>query len=68
MATAAPLPGDTLFLRKKQLDLQQVQADEIKVKTQGGTVWMALALMSRPDCGWARAYLMKTVGIRLGRL
>jgi transposase-like protein len=26
-------------------DLQQVQADEIKVKTQKGTVWMALALM-----------------------
>jgi hypothetical protein len=28
-----------------QLDLQQVQADEIKVKTQGGWLWMALALM-----------------------
>jgi transposase-like protein len=28
-----------------QLDLQQVQADEIKVKTQKGTFWMALALM-----------------------
>jgi transposase-like protein len=28
-----------------QLDLGQVQADEIKVKTQQGTVWMALALM-----------------------
>lgn len=28
-----------------QLDLQQVQADEIKVKTRGGTVWMALAMM-----------------------
>ncbi len=27
------------------LDLQQVQADEIKVKTQKGTFWMALALM-----------------------
>ena len=27
------------------LDLQHVQADEIKVKTQKGTVWMALALM-----------------------
>ena len=27
------------------LDLQQVQADEIKVKVQGGTLWMALALM-----------------------
>ena len=29
------------------LDLEQVQADEIKVKTQTGTVWMALALMVR---------------------
>lgn len=28
-----------------QLDLQQVQADEIKVKTQAGTIWMAMALM-----------------------
>jgi transposase-like protein len=27
------------------MDLQHVQADEIKVKTQGGAVWMALALM-----------------------
>src|SRR5215208_559642 len=26
-------------------DLGQVQADEIRVKTQGGLVWMALALM-----------------------
>ncbi len=28
-----------------QLDLQQVQADEIKVKAQGRTFWMALAMM-----------------------
>ena len=28
-----------------QLDLGQVQADEIKVKTQQGTVWMGLAMM-----------------------
>ena len=28
-------------------DLGQVQADEIRVKTQGGIVWMALALMVR---------------------
>lgn len=28
-----------------QLDLQHVQADEIKVKTRGGTMWMALAMM-----------------------
>lgn len=27
------------------LDLQQVQADEIKVKVQGNSVWMALAIM-----------------------
>ena len=26
-------------------DLEQVQADEIKVKTQRGTIWMALAMM-----------------------
>ncbi|MCP4490604.1 MAG: IS1 family transposase [Gammaproteobacteria bacterium] len=30
---------------QSQLDLQQVQADEIKVKTQGGTIWMAMAMM-----------------------
>jgi len=28
-----------------QLDLQQAQADEIKVKTQGGVLWMAMAMM-----------------------
>ena len=28
-----------------QLDLGQVQADEIKVKTQGGTLWLAMAMM-----------------------
>jgi transposase-like protein len=28
-----------------QLDLQQVQSDELKVKTQGNTFWMALAMM-----------------------
>lgn len=28
-----------------QLDLQHVQADEIKVKTRGGSIWMALAMM-----------------------
>jgi hypothetical protein len=28
-------------------DLGQVQADEIRVKTQGGIVWMALAMMVR---------------------
>lgn len=30
---------------QSQLDLGQVQADEIKVKTQGGSIWMAMALM-----------------------
>lgn len=29
----------------RQLDLQQVQADEIKVKLQGRSIWMALAIM-----------------------
>lgn len=28
-----------------QLDLGQVQADEIKVKTQGAVIWMAMAMM-----------------------
>ena len=30
---------------QSQLELQQVQADEIKVKCQSGVIWMALALM-----------------------
>jgi hypothetical protein len=29
----------------KQRDLEHVQADEIKVKVQGGSLWMALAIM-----------------------
>lgn len=33
------------MVTSKQLDLQQVQADEVKVKRQGGWCWMALALM-----------------------
>jgi transposase-like protein len=33
------------MIGKSQLDLQQVQADEIKVKTQRGTLWMAMAMM-----------------------
>ena len=32
-------------VENSQLDLQQVQADEIKVKIQGGVIWMAMALM-----------------------
>jgi transposase-like protein len=30
---------------QSRLDLQQVQADEIKVKTQGGVIWLAMAMM-----------------------
>lgn len=33
------------FMGQTRLDLGQVQADEIKVKKQGGSVWMALAIM-----------------------
>lgn len=33
------------IIGQSQLDLQHVQADEIKVKVQGGSLWMALALM-----------------------
>jgi transposase-like protein len=33
------------FVENSQQDLQQVQADEIKVKTQKGTYWMALAMV-----------------------
>ena len=33
------------FLGRQALDLGHVQADEIKVKTQSGWVWMALAMM-----------------------
>ena len=32
------------MVEKSQQDLQQVQADEIKVKTLFGTYWMALAM------------------------
>lgn len=32
------------FVENSQQDLQQVQADEIKVKTQKGNYWMALAM------------------------
>lgn len=32
-------------LSQQPLDLQQVQADEIKVKSQGGSLWLALAIM-----------------------
>jgi transposase-like protein len=33
------------LVESSHLDLQQVQADEIKVKAQKGTFWMALAMM-----------------------
>src|ERR671933_480831 len=33
---------------KQSRDLGQVQADEIRVKIQGGIVWMALAMMVKP--------------------
>ena len=33
------------FMGHTSLDLGQVQADEIRVKTQAGVIWMALALM-----------------------
>lgn len=33
------------MMQNQQLDLGQVQADEIKVKTQSGTIWMALAMI-----------------------
>jgi transposase-like protein len=33
------------IIGQSQLDLQQVQADEIKVKTQGGVIWLAMAMM-----------------------
>jgi len=35
------------FVENSQQDLQQVQADEIKVKTQKGSYWMALAMAVR---------------------
>jgi transposase-like protein len=35
------------YLVEHPRDLGQVQADEIRVKTQGGIVWMALAMMVR---------------------
>lgn len=33
------------LVQNSQLDLRQVQADEIKVKMQGGHVWLAMAMM-----------------------
>src|SRR5437870_9019873 len=36
------------YLVKQPRDLGQVQADEIRVKKQGGIVWMAMAMMVKP--------------------
>jgi transposase-like protein len=33
------------MVEQRQLNLEQVQADEIKARTQGGSVWMAMAMM-----------------------
>ena len=33
------------LVSQSELDLQQVQADELKVKTQAGTLWLAMAMM-----------------------
>ncbi len=33
------------IIGKSKLDLEHVQADEIKVKTQGGALWMAFSMM-----------------------
>ena len=33
------------MVQNSQFDLQQVQADEIKAKIQGGTIWIAMAMM-----------------------
>jgi hypothetical protein len=33
------------MLDQKQLELGQVQADEIKARTQKGSIWMAMAMM-----------------------
>jgi transposase-like protein/IS1 family transposase len=47
------------YMEQTTLDLGQVQADEIKVKTQGGWVWMALALMVS-----TRLWLGGAVGVK----
>jgi transposase-like protein len=40
-------PAVQAYLVEQPRDLGQVPADEIRVKTQGGIVWMALAMMIR---------------------
>ncbi len=50
------------LIGQAQLDLQHVQADEIKVKQQGGSIWMAMALMVS-----TRLWSGGTLGIRRDR-
>ena len=47
------------LIGQSQLDLQQVQADEIKAKVQGGYVWMAMAVMVS-----TRLWLGGVIGVR----
>lgn len=47
------------IVSQKPMDLQQVQADEIKVKVQGGYYWMALAIMVK-----SRLWLGGSIGSR----
>jgi hypothetical protein len=46
-------PAGQEHLGEQPRDLGQVQADEIRIKTQGGIGWMAWALMVRPRLGLA---------------
>ena len=39
------------YLVEQPRDLGQVQADELRVKKQGGIVWLAMAMMVRTGCG-----------------
>jgi len=50
------------FMEQTEMDLGQVQADEIKVKIQGGSLWMALAIMVR-----TRLWLGGVVGAKRDR-
>ena len=53
------------FWVERPRDLGQVQADEFRVKTQGGIVWMALAMMVKTRLRWAphRSLLVCTDGV-----
>jgi hypothetical protein len=64
---------------QSELDLQQVQADELKVKTQAGTLWLAMAMMvptrlwlggvvsNRRDLSLIRALVAQIRGVALCR-